>query len=92
VVSPNPQQPGVPHTIEAQAHVRRVIDELRALGGEVRITVDGKPVARFLPIDETNGSASLAEAVEFIERFGDRHTLGREAGLDWKMLRDEGRR
>ena len=34
--------------------------------------------------------AALAEAIDFIENFGNHHTLGDD--LDWKSLRDEGRR
>ena len=90
MVSTNPNQPRRTSTLEAQDHVLRAVDELRALGGEVRITVGGKPVGRFIPLDETSDAAAIAEAVEFIERFGEGHSLGN--GLDWKALRDEGRR
>ena len=90
MVSPNPHHSRQPSTVEAHDHLLRAVTDLRALGGEVNITVGGKPVGRFIPSDAATDSAALAEAIDFIEKFGNHHTLG--AGLDWKSLRDEGRR
>lgn len=80
-----------PRSIEAQDHLRRAVDELRIIGAgeEFEITIGGKPVARFVPLDDPATNGSIDAAVDFIEEFGKAHTTG---GIGWRSLRDEGRR
>jgi len=59
-----------------------------AAGDEVVIIVDGKPVARLVPADSVDPHQATA-AMDELRRLRKTTTLG---GLDWKSLRDEGRR
>ena len=57
-------------------------------GEEIMITKHGRPVARLVPaepVDRARVAQTLAELRERRERL-------RLGGLDWKKLRDEGRR
>lgn len=62
----------------------------RVAGGEtVTITRHGTPVARLVPVAPVADRQKRAEAIRRIIELSKRHTLG---GLDWKALRDEGRK
>lgn len=88
MVSRNPQhQP--PRSLEVHDHLRRAVDELRRYDRELEITMDGKPVARFVPVRDTMPPTAAAELVQFFQQFGATHSLG---GAGWKAFRDEGRR
>jgi prevent-host-death family protein len=58
-------------------------------GESITITRHDKPVARLVPVAPATDRRRRAEAIAQIKEIGKRHTLG---GLDWKALRDEGRK
>ena len=72
---------------EAKTHFSSLLDEVEK-GEQVTITKHGRPVAKIIPF---NGSTKekTAHAISRIQALSLEHTLG---DLDWKMLRDEGRR
>ena len=72
---------------DAKTHLSSLLDQV-ARGEEVLITRRGVPVARLVSADRAKraGTESLIEALRTL-RSGS--NLG---GLDWKELRDEGRR
>jgi prevent-host-death family protein len=72
---------------EAKTHLSRLLDKVEA-GEDVVITRHGKPVAR-LTREHVTARETREAAVEQLiaERKGS--SLG---GLDWKDLRDEGRK
>lgn len=57
-------------------------------GEEVTITKNGYPIARLLPA-RTTEREQRRQAVQRIREFSESNLLG---GLDWKELRDVGRR
>lgn len=72
---------------EAKTHLGELLDRVER-GEEVLITRRGKPVARLCPVrDAQTAQASSAAAQLRALRAGT--TL---AGLDWRELRDTGRR
>ncbi|MFZ4121108.1 MAG: type II toxin-antitoxin system Phd/YefM family antitoxin [Caulobacterales bacterium] len=71
--------------VEAKVKFGALLDEVER-GGEVIVTRNGKAVARISPIDAPK--MLREEAVERLKAFAN----GRTLGLDWKALRDEGRR
>jgi prevent-host-death family protein len=73
---------------DAKTHLSELLD--RAEKGEtITITRHGKPVARLVPANDEVARARRREAIEKLKEFGRNHSLG---GLDWKTLRDEGRK
>lgn len=72
---------------EAKTHLSSLLDRV-AEGEEVVITRHGKPVARLVDARDLD-KARADEAVESLRRLRRHTTLG---GLDWRDLRDEGRR
>ena len=72
---------------EAKTHLSSLLEQV-ALGQEVLITRHGKPVARLVPAGGQNQD-SVDMAVARFKEIRAGVTLG---GLDWKALRDEGRR
>ena len=72
---------------EAKTHLSRLLARV-ARGEEVLITKRGKPMARLVPADQDT-RAGVAEAVRELRALDDGLRL---RGLDWKELRDEGRR
>jgi prevent-host-death family protein len=72
---------------EAKTHFAALLD--RAAAGEtVVITKHGRPVARLVPAEDRPDKARVRDAIARLEAFAERHSLG---GLDWRVLRDEGR-
>lgn len=72
---------------EAKTHLSELL-ELASRGEEILITRRGKPVARLVPASRTRTDAARAA-------FDKLKTLRAQShldGLDWKSLRDEGRR
>lgn len=72
---------------EAKTHLSALLDRVER-GEEILITKHGRPVARLAPV-QAAPSAQAREAVEALRRFRATHSLG---GLDWRELRDEGRK
>jgi prevent-host-death family protein len=72
---------------EAKTHFSSLLDEVEK-GEQVTITKHGRPVAKIIPF---NGSSKekTAQAISRIRALSLEHSLG---DLDWKTLRDEGRR
>lgn len=74
-------------SFEAKTHLSSLLAKV-ARGEEVLITKRGKPMARLVPAGRAD-RADVAEAVRELRALDDGLRLG---GLDWKELRDEGRR
>lgn len=72
---------------EAKTHFSALLEKVEH-GERVVITKHGRPVARIIPITDTS-NLSKNEVVEKLKAFNKKHTLG---DLDWKTLRDAGRR
>ncbi|WP_428421039.1 type II toxin-antitoxin system Phd/YefM family antitoxin [Methylibium sp.] len=69
---------------EAKTHLSALLERVER-GEEIVITRHGRPVARLMPV------ARVSDAQAAVERL---LQIGRDQvlGLDWKALRDEGRR
>jgi prevent-host-death family protein len=73
---------------EAKTHLSELIARVEA-GEEVVLTRHNRPVARIVPfVADLQGVAARKEAVDALLRAA----RGRKLGMDWKALRDEGRR
>ncbi|MCP5365595.1 MAG: type II toxin-antitoxin system Phd/YefM family antitoxin [Hyphomicrobiales bacterium] len=72
---------------EAKTHLSALLDRV-ARGEQVLITKHGKPVARLIP-EHIADRAQLDETIAKLKAARAGVTLG---GLDWKELRDQGRR
>lgn len=72
---------------QAKTHFSALLEQVEK-GEQFLITKHGHPVAKLIPI--TRFSQSLVkQTIQQLKVFGSQHTLD---GLDWKELRDEGRR
>jgi prevent-host-death family protein len=73
---------------EAKTHLSELIARVEA-GDEVIITRHNKPVARLVPVTApvVDGNAKRRSIEALL-----RGARGRSLALDWKALRDEGRR
>jgi prevent-host-death family protein len=72
---------------EAKTHLAELLDRVEA-GEELVISRRGRPVARLVPIADARQQKATAAATRMRElRRG--ATLG---GIDWRRLRDAGRR
>lgn len=74
-------------SFEAKTHLSALLDEV-AQGAEVLICKRGVPVARLVP----PGHAETARVSEAIRALQKQREGMRLAGLDWRELRDSGRR
>lgn len=74
-------------SFEAKTHLSSLLAKV-ARGEEVLITKRGKPMARLVPAGRAD-RAEVAEAIRELRSLDDGLRLG---GLDWKELRDEGRK
>ncbi len=72
---------------EAKTHLSELLDRV-ARGEEIVITKHGKAVARLVP-ETAADRARVDETIARLKKARAGVTLG---GLDWKNLRDEGRR
>ena len=72
---------------EAKTHFSALLEKVEQ-GEQVIITKHGHPIAKLVPSGILNREQSK-QAIERIKAFNKKHTLGK---LDWKALRDEGRR
>ena len=73
-------------SFEAKTHWSALLDKV-ALGQEIVITKRGKPVARLIP-EISDQDDDITQIIEKLKALRKDIKLG---GLDWKMLRDEGR-
>lgn len=71
---------------DAKTHLSDLLDRV-ARGEEITITRHGRAVARLVPVVD-----EAAQAVVAAEELRDLRRGNRLRGLDWKTLRDEGRR
>lgn len=72
---------------EAKTHFSSLLEKVQN-GEHIVITKHGMPVAQLIPISKVNKS-DLRRTIAAIKKFNSLHSLGE---LDWKTLRDEGRR
>ena len=72
---------------EAKTHLSALLDKVAA-GEDVLITKHGKPVARLVRAVETDKS----KIDDVIARIKEHRKRIRLRGLDWKSLRDTGRK
>jgi prevent-host-death family protein len=72
---------------EAKTHLSELLDRVAA-GEELVIARRGRPVARLVPVADANQQRA-AEAVNRLRALRRGATLG---GIDWRELRDAGRR
>ncbi len=73
---------------EAKTHFSKILEIIDA-GEQVIITKHGHPVARILPYTEKEEPVDMGEIISQLEAFNQSHILG---DLDWKTLRDKGRK
>ena len=73
---------------EAKTRFASLLERV-AKGESITITKHGNPVARLVPVADVPDKKRREEAVARLQEFAKRHTLG---GLDWKALRDEGKK
>lgn len=74
-------------SFKAKTHFSALLEQVEK-GEQVLITKHGHPVAKLIPADKVN-HIQAKQAIASIKEFSQHHTLGK---LDWKKLRDEGRR
>ena len=72
---------------EAKTHFSSLLDQVEQ-GEEFLITKHGHPVAKIVSI-KRHGHKQVHLAIQRLKVLCETHTLD---GLDWKSLRDEGRR
>ena len=78
------------HTVgafEAKTHFSALLERVEK-GEQIVVTKHGHPVAKIVPIVAIDREQARL-AIQQIKKFGQSNLLG---GLDWKTLRDEGRR
>jgi prevent-host-death family protein len=73
---------------DAKTHFSKLLERAEA-GETITITRHGKPVAKLVPIDDAAARERRRKAIEDWLSQPNPPTLG---GLDWKALRDEGRK
>lgn len=71
--------------VDAKVRFGAVLDAVER-GEEIVVTRNGRRVARIVPANEPGMSQD--EAVERLAMFA----KGRKLGMDWRILRDEGRK
>ncbi|OGT38177.1 MAG: prevent-host-death protein [Gammaproteobacteria bacterium RIFCSPHIGHO2_12_FULL_38_14] len=72
---------------EAKTHFSALLEKIEK-GEHIIITKHGHPVAKLVPVSGSDREQSK-RAIEKIKAFSRKHTLGK---VNWKALRDEGRR
>ena len=72
---------------EAKTHLSELLDRVEA-GEELVIARRGRPIARLVPVADANQQRA-ADAVKRLLALRRGATLG---GIDWRELRDAGRR
>lgn len=71
----------------AKTHFSALLEQVEK-GDQIIITKHGHPVAKLVPTEVVDRE-SVKQAIQQLKEFSRQNTLG---GLDWKLLRDEGRR
>ena len=74
---------------EAKTHFSGILERVQK-GEQVVVTKHGHPVAKIIPFQKKS-TEELQKAAEEIRRFREKNKWSL-SGLDWKALRDEGRR
>jgi prevent-host-death family protein len=72
---------------EAKTHFSALLEQVER-GEQVTITKHGRPVAKLVPTTVVD-NVRIRQAIQQLKEFSRTNTLD---GLDWKILRDEGRR
>ncbi len=72
---------------EAKTHLSMLLEQVEKKGEQILITKRGHLVAKLVPVTKVDNERVYA-AIQKLKVFGKSNKLG---GLDWKMLRDEGR-
>lgn len=72
---------------QVKTHFSSLLDQVEK-GEQIIITKHGHPVAKLIPIN-INTRQLIEETIHRLKEFAKSNKLG---GLDWKSLRDEGRR
>lgn len=72
---------------EAKTHFSALLHKVEQ-GEHILITKHGHPIAKIIPTNSVNHS-QVRHAIDAIKKFRKRLSLGK---LNWKDLRDEGRR
>lgn len=75
---------------DAKTHFSKLLEKVQA-GEHILITKHGHPIAKIIPFNNTHTAYKTDEAIQAIKAFSKRAKLSLK-GLDWKALRDEGRR
>jgi prevent-host-death family protein len=74
-------------TFEAKTHLSSILAEVEK-GDQFIITKHGHPIAKLIPINHVE-ALNAKDVIHKLKELRRHHTLG---GLDWKTLRDTGRR
>jgi prevent-host-death family protein len=74
---------------DAKTHFSALLEKVEK-GEQIMITKHGRAVAKLIPI-EISESISRSDVINKIKAFRKKHKYSL-TGLDWKTLRDEGRR
>ena len=74
-------------SFQAKTHFSSLLEQVEK-GEQIIITKHGHPVAKLVPVIAIDRE-SIKQTIRRLEEFNKTNTLG---GLDWKELRDEGRR
>lgn len=72
---------------EAKTHFSALLKEVEK-GEHIFITKHGRVIAKLVPTIAKDRE-TISEAISQFKEFNKKHTLGK---LDWKTLRDEGRK
>lgn len=72
---------------EAKTHFSALLLQIER-GEQILITKHGKPIAKLSAVSNSNQN-TIQQAIARLKKFSQDKKL---AGLDWKTLRDEGRR
>ena len=74
---------------EAKTHLSSILHKVEN-GAQIIITKHGNPVAKIIPITKIDNK-QISENIERLKKFSKKNKLSL-GDLDWKSLRDEGRR
>lgn len=72
---------------QAKTHFSELLDQVEK-GEHIIITKHGHPVAKLVPVTAVN-QVRIHQAIQHLKEFAKTNKLD---GLDWKELRDEGRK
>lgn len=72
---------------DAKTHFSSLLEQVEQ-GEEFTITKHGHPIAKLVSI-KSHGRQHISNAIQRLKTLGKTHSLG---DLNWKALRDEGRR